>query len=212
MRNILGRVLLSGDDVYKQVGSLSGGERAKVAFAVMMLERGNVLILDEPTNHLDIGSKEMLEDALESFDGTILMVSHDRYLLNRIPTKIIEMSSDGYEVYNGRYDYYLEHKVEVQPKKVEATEEKKAATQKFYRTKADRARQVAVKKRIALLEKTIEQNEQTIEELTAQMADPAIAADYQKVEEICQQIEQLKNDNDAFSEEWLELSEEESEQ
>ncbi|WP_296628865.1 ABC-F family ATP-binding cassette domain-containing protein [uncultured Negativibacillus sp.] len=212
VRNILGRVLLSGDDVYKQVGSLSGGERAKVAFAVMMLERGNVLILDEPTNHLDIGSKEMLEDALESFDGTILMVSHDRYLLNRIPTKIIEMSSDGYEVYNGRYDYYLEHKVEVQPKKVEATEEKKAATQKFYRTKADRARQVAVKKRIALLEKTIEQNEQTIEELTAQMADPAIAADYQKVEEICQQIEQLKNDNDAFSEEWLELSEEESEQ
>ena len=87
-----------------------------------------------------------------------------------------------------RYDYYLEHKVEVQPKKVEATEEKKAATQKFYRTKADRARQVAVKKRIALLEKTIEQNEQTIEELTAQMADPAIAADYQKVEEICQPV------------------------
>ena len=195
--------------MYKLVGSLSGGERAKVAFAVMMLERGNVLILDEPTNHLDIGSKEMLEDALESFDGTIIMVSHDRYLLNRIPTKIIEMTSDGYETYSGRYDYYLEHKVEVQPKKAEQSEEKKQAAQKFYRTKADRARQVAAKKRIALLEKTIEENEQQIEQLTAQMADTQIAADYQKVEEICQQIEQLKSQNDAFSEEWLELLEEE---
>ena len=102
--------------------------------------------------------------------------------------------------------------MEVQPKKEEPSEEKKAASQKFYRTKADRARQVAVKKRIALLEKTIEQNEQTIEELTAQMSDPSIASDYQKMEEICQRIEQLKNDNETFGEEWLELSEEESEQ
>lgn len=209
VRNILGRVLLSGDDVYKLVGSLSGGERAKVAFAVMMLERGNVLILDEPTNHLDIGSKEMLEDALERFDGTIIMVSHDRYLLNRIPTKIIEMSADGYETYNGRYDYYLEHKIEPQVKKVEVSEEKKQASQKFYKTKADRAKQAAQRKRIAFLEKTIEENEATIEELTAKMSDPAIAADYQQVEEICQKIEELKNQNEEFGEEWLLLSEDE---
>lgn len=209
VRNILGRVLLSGDDVYKLVGSLSGGERAKVAFAVMMLERGNVLILDEPTNHLDIGSKEMLEDALESFDGTILMVSHDRYLLNRIPSKIIEMTVDGYEVYNGRYDYYLEHKVEPQPKKAEPTEEKKQAAQKFYKTKADRAKQASARKRIAFLEKTVEENEQKIEELTAQMSDPQIAADYQKMEEICAQIEQLKMQNEEYGEEWLLLLEDE---
>ena len=209
VRSILGQVLLSGDDVYKLVGSLSGGERAKVAFAVMMLERGNVLILDEPTNHLDIGSKEMLEDALEAFDGTIIMVSHDRYLLNRIPNRIIEMTANGYEIYNGRYDYYVEHKVELQPVKEQVSEEKKQASQKFYRTKADRARQAAAKKRIAFLEKTIESNEQLIEQLTEQMSDPQIAADYQKVEEICGQIEQLKNQNESFGEEWLELLEEE---
>ena len=209
VRSILGQVLLSGDDVYKLVGSLSGGERAKVAFAVMMLERGNVLILDEPTNHLDIGSKEMLEDALEAFDGTIIMVSHDRYLLNRIPNRIIEMTANGYEIYNGRYDYYVEHKVEPQPVKEQVSEEKKQASQKFYRTKADRVRQAAAKKRIAFLEKTIESNEQLIEQLTEQMSDPQIAADYQKVEEICGQIEQLKNQNESFGEEWLELLEEE---
>ena len=209
VRSILGQVLLSGDDVYKLVGRLSGGERAKVAFAVMMLERGNVLILDEPTNHLDIGSKEMLEDALEAFDGTIIMVSHDRYLLNRIPNRIIEMTANGYEIYNGRYDYYVEHKVEPQPVKEQVSEEKKQASQKFYRTKADRARQAAAKKRIAFLEKTIESNEQLIEQLTEQMSDPQIAADYQKVEEICGQIEQLKNQNESFGEEWLELLEEE---
>ena len=209
VRSILGQVLLSGDDVYKLVGSLSGGERAKVAFAVMLLERGNVLILDEPTNHLDIGSKEMLEDALEAFDGTIIMVSHDRYLLNRIPNRIIEMTANGYEIYNGRYDYYVEHKVEPQPVKEQVSEEKKQASQKFYRTKADRARQAAAKKRIAFLEKTIESNEQLIEQLTEQMSDPQIAADYQKVEEICGQIEQLKNQNESFGEEWLELLEEE---
>lgn len=209
VRSILGQVLLSGDDVYKLVGSLSGGERAKVAFAVMMLERGNVLILDEPTNHLDIGSKEMLEDALEAFDGTIIMVSHDRYLLNRIPNRIIEMTANGYEIYDGRYDYYVEHKVEPQPVKEQVSEEKKQASQKFYRTKADRARQAAAKKRIAFLEKAIESNEQLIEQLTEQMSDPQIAADYQKVEEICGQIEQLKNQNESFGEEWLELLEEE---
>ena len=156
-----------------------------------------------------IGSKEMLEDALEAFDGTIIMVSHDRYLLNRIPNRIIEMTANGYEIYNGRYDYYVEHKVEPQPVKEQVSEEKKQAAQKFYRTKADRARQAAAKKRIAFLEKTIESNEQLIEQLTEQMSDPQIAADYQKVEEICGQIEQLKNQNVSFGVEWLELLDDE---
>ena len=209
VRNILGRVLLSGEDVYKDVGQLSGGERAKVAFAVMMLERGNVLIMDEPTNHLDIASKEMLEDALDSFTGTLIMVSHDRYMLNKIPTKIIEMHPNGIEVYNGRYDYYLEHKREPQeikaPKKSEAAVEN---AQKYHRSKQERAHQVQVQKRIALLEKMTEENEALIEELSTQMAQPDIAADYQKVDEICKQIEELKNQNEAYSEEWLLLCEE----
>ncbi len=209
VRNILGRVLLSGEDVYKEVGQLSGGERAKVAFAVMMLERGNVLIMDEPTNHLDIASKEMLEDALASFTGTLIMVSHDRYMLNKIPTKIIEMHSNGIEIYNGRYDYYLEHKREpVEVKTNVKSEASKENSQKYHRSKQERAHQVAVQKRIALLEKLIEEGETRIEELSAQMAEPDIAADYQKVDEICKTIEEIKSQNEAYSEEWLELCEE----
>lgn len=209
VRNILGRVLLSGEDVYKDVGQLSGGERAKVAFAVMMLERGNVLIMDEPTNHLDIASKEMLEDALASFTGTLIMVSHDRYLLNKIPTKIIEMYPNGIEIYNGRYDYYLEHRREPSEEKpVVKSDTSKENAQKYHRSKQERAHQVAVQKRIALLEKMTEENEAKIEELSAQMAQPEIAADYQQVEEICRQIEELKQQNEAYSEEWLELCEE----
>lgn len=209
VRNILGRVLLSGEDVYKEVGQLSGGERAKVAFAVMMLERGNVLIMDEPTNHLDIASKEMLEDALASFTGTLIMVSHDRYMLNKIPTKIIEMHANGIEIYNGRYDYYLEHKREpVEVKAPAKSETSKENSQKYHRSKQERAHQVAVQKRIALLEKLIEEGETRIEELSAQMAEPDIAADYQKVDEICKTIEEIKSQNEAYSEEWLELCEE----
>ena len=209
VRNILGRVLLSGEDVYKEVGQLSGGERAKVAFAVMMLERGNVLIMDEPTNHLDIASKEMLEDALASFTGTLIMVSHDRYMLNKIPTKIIEMHANGIEIYNGRYDYYLEHKREPAEVKAPAkSEASKENSQKYHRSKQERAHQVAVQKRIALLEKLIEEGETRIEELSAQMAEPDIAADYQKVDEICKTIEEIKSQNEAYSEEWLELCEE----
>ena len=207
VRNILGRVLLSGEDVYKEVSQLSGGERAKVAFAVMMLERGNVLVMDEPTNHFDIASKDMLEDALDSFTGTLIMVSHDRYLLNKIPTKIIEMHPSGLEIYNGRYDYYLEHRREPEVKAPEKNEASKENAQKYHRSKQERAHQVAVQKRIALLEKMTEENESLVEELTAQMALPDVASDYQKVEEICQKIEELKKQNEAYSEEWLLLCE-----
>lgn len=208
VRTILGRVLLSGDNVYKEVGNLSGGERAKVAFALMMLEHGNVLIMDEPTNHLDIASKEMLEDALEAFEGTIIMVSHDRYLLNKIPTHIMDMTADGVELYKGRYDYYIENKREVAPKVEEKTEEKKESSKKYYRSKQDRSRQVAVKKRIAQLEQLMEENDEKAEALALQMANPEIAADYQRVEEICAEIQELKNQSEDYTEEWIELGDE----
>lgn len=209
VRNILGRVLLSGEEVYKEVGQLSGGERAKVAFALMMLERGNVLIMDEPTNHLDIDSKERLEDALAAFEGTLIMVSHDRYLLNKIPTKIIEMRRDGMEIYPGRYDYYLEHRrVPVAEKPAEKSDSAKENAAKYHRSKQDRAHQVATQKRIAQLERLIEEGETLIQDLTAQMGQPEIAADYQKVEEICQTIDATKAQNEAYSEEWLSLCEE----
>ena len=98
IRKILGQVLLTGENVYKKVGVLSGGERAKLAFALLMMQRGNVLILDEPTNHLDLWSKEILEEALKDFKGTLLFVSHDRYLLQAVPDRIIEIFDDHVEV------------------------------------------------------------------------------------------------------------------
>ena len=108
IRTMLGRVLLTGDHVYKKVGVVSGGERAKLAFAIIMMEHSNVLLLDEPTNHLDLMTKEILEKALLDFEGTLLFVSHDRYFLNKIPTRIFEMHPDHIEIFDGNYDYYRE--------------------------------------------------------------------------------------------------------
>lgn len=110
IRTVLGRFLFSGEDVDKAVTSLSGGEKARLALAKLMMQKANFLILDEPTNHLDLDSKEVLENALIDYPGTLLFVSHDRYFINRIATKVVELSGDGSFEYLGDYDYYLEKK------------------------------------------------------------------------------------------------------
>ena len=110
IRTVLGNFLFSGDDVLKIVSTLSGGEKARLALAKLMLEKANVLILDEPTNHLDLDSKEVLENALIDYPGTILFVSHDRYFINRIATKVLELSREGSTEFLGDYDYYVEKK------------------------------------------------------------------------------------------------------
>ena len=112
IRTILGNFLFTGDEVLKTVSTLSGGEKARLALAKMMMEKGNLLILDEPTNHLDLDSKLILENALIDYPGTILFVSHDRYFINRIATKVTELSKDGSEEFLGDYDYYVEKKQE----------------------------------------------------------------------------------------------------
>lgn len=114
IRTILGRFLFSGDDVSKPVSSLSGGEKAQVALAKLMMQKANLLVLDEPTNHLDLDSKEVLENALIDYPGTLLFVSHDRYFINRIATKVVELSGTGSFEYLGDYDYYLEKKQELE--------------------------------------------------------------------------------------------------
>ena len=114
IRNILGRFMFRGEDVFLKVGALSGGEKARLSLLKLMLSGANVLMLDEPTNHLDIESKEVFEEALLEFPGTSIIVSHDRYFLNRIPTRIMELTSDGIENYLGTYDYYVEKKQQIQ--------------------------------------------------------------------------------------------------
>lgn len=213
LRTLLGSILLSGDDIYKKIGALSGGERAKVAFAAIMLERANVLILDEPTNHLDYKTKEILEEALVEYPGTILMVSHDRYMLNRVPTRLIEMFPDRLVSYPGGYDYYLSHRDQpafAQAARGEEESDKPDRTEKqspFYRSKAQRSEQARRKNRIAALEEEIAGLEALAAELEERAASPELASDYQKLEECCRTLEETRGLLGLKTDAWCELCE-----
>ena len=210
IRKVLGSVRLTGDNVFKQVGVLSGGERAKLCFAILTLKRANVLILDEPTNHLDLMTKEVLEQALTGYEGTIILVSHDRYLLNKLSTRIIELTESGVKSYNGNYDFYREQKANETSKSREnnnsPTEKvKQNSKQKQYRTKEQRAADVKKKQRIKELETEIEYLEQSISQLEAEISTPEIAADYELCAEKCIELEEKKQLLDNRLEEWAEL-------
>ena len=204
IRSILGRMLISEEDIYKNIGMLSGGEKAKVKFAIMMLTNGNVLILDEPTNHLDLPSKEVLDEALSNFTGTILAVSHDRYLLNNVPDKIIEITDDGMRIYNGNYDYYLREKSNetvVTAPKVNVTTK---SNSDFHRSKEDRAKAAKLKK----IEKEIEETEEQISVTEAEISDPKIGSDFELLSEKCNLLEELRNKLNGLYEKWEELENE----
>lgn len=217
IRSLLGCVRLVGENVFKQVGVISGGERAKLCFAIMMLERGNVLILDEPTNHLDIDTKEVLEQALCEFDGTIIFVSHDRYLLNKLATRIIEITENSIESYNGGFDDYIAVKREKesaeqqlidrekQEKAKQAAEEKNI---KAYRSKEQRAADAKKRNRIKELENEIARLEDEMSVIQQELADPEVCADYQLMQEKCGSLEDMKRLCSEYEEEWLALSEE----
>ncbi len=209
VRKVLGSVLLTGDDVFKQVGVLSGGERAKLCFAILTLKRANVLILDEPTNHLDLLTKEVLEQALLEYEGTIILVSHDRYLLNRLSTRIIEVTESGVKSYNGNYDGYREQKANesksYENDNYENERVKRNSKQKQYRTKEQRAADVKKKQRIKELETEIESLEQSISQLEEEIYAPEIAADYELCAEKCIELEEKKQILDNKLEEWAEL-------
>ncbi len=217
IRSLLGCVRMTGENVFKQVGVISGGERAKLCFAIMMLERGNVLILDEPTNHLDLATKEVLEEALDAFDGTIIFVSHDRYLLNKIATGILEITENGAEYFKGDFDNYISIKQErqaIQQKAEDAAKEEKqrqAAAEKgvkAYRTKEQRAKDAEKRRRIKELEAEIERMEGEMSALQEEMASPEVCADYQLMNEKCAEFERLKNLSAEYSDEWIMLCEE----
>ena len=204
LRRRLGNLLFTGEDVYKKVGVLSGGEKAKIKFAIMMLEEGNVLILDEPTNHLDLSSKEVLDRALADYPGTVIMVSHDRYLLNKVPTKIIEMKPEELLTYDGKYQDYLEkHKETV----VAPTEKKSEKANEFYRSRKDRAQETKRKNDLRKTEDAIGCVEEEIELLQNQMASPEVASDFSKLQQTCSRLEELEQQLSELYETWEALQE-----
>lgn len=208
IRNVLGNLLFTGDNIYKQVEKLSGGEKARLKFAIMMYEEGNVLLLDEPTNHLDLATKEVLDKALIDYKGTILTVSHDRYLLSRMPTKIVEMTTEGFICYNGGYDAYLaQRQVKMDSAEQEKTSDAPRQENEYYRSKKQRAQEVARKKRFMQVEQEISDLELAIVQAQEQLADPEISSDYQKVADICAQIESMRDTLNGLVEEWTELGE-----
>ena len=212
IRTILGNFLFSGDDVLKNVSTLSGGEKARLALAKMMMEKGNFLILDEPTNHLDIDSKLVLENALIDYPGTILFVSHDRYFINRIATKVIELSKARNEEFLGDYDYYVQKKQEqaeheaLEQQQEQGKHPEQIADKTSYiidkeAKKAERQRQ----RRIEELEIEMEKLEAHIQEYNQLLCDPEVFQNHEKVLEIQTKLDQAQIDLDVLLEEWTEL-------
>ncbi|MCI5893669.1 MAG: ABC-F family ATP-binding cassette domain-containing protein [Clostridiales bacterium] len=212
IRKILGSVRLTKDDVYKPVKVISGGERAKLAFCIIMLEKSNVILFDEPTNHLDLPSKEVLEQALTDYQGTLIFVTHDRYLLNKVPDRIAEMTKDGIIMYDGNFEYYKERKEwlknQNKAKEADASIEKKIASKSSggYRSKEQRRADVQRKQRISELEKLIAETEETISNLEKEMGSEEVFSDYQLMTEKTSLLDENTNNLEAYYSEWEELS------
>lgn len=210
IRNRLGAFLFSGDDVKKTVGMLSGGERARLLLAKLSMENNNFLILDEPTNHLDIDSKEVLENALIDFDGTLLFVSHDRYFINRVATQVLELSEEGSTLYLGDYDYYLEKKAELealaaaQAESVPASSSEEVTSNDYHLQKQNQKELRKITRRIEQLEAEMEELDQKIQDITETMHSTNDAADLVQLQS---ELDQLTVQQEAVMEEWAELSE-----
>lgn len=226
IRNILGRFMFRGEEVFLNVGSLSGGEKARLSLLKLMLSGANVLILDEPTNHLDIESKEVFEEALLDFPGTCIIVSHDRYFLNRIPTRIVELTSDGLENYLGTYDYYVEKKQEqirsgkqyleelAESRAGEAVKASESAgdglssAERRRLQKEKEAEERRLKRHREALEKEIAALEDEIRALEESLCSQEVATDHVKLAEIGRTLTEKKDDLDDRYEKWLQLQEE----
>ena len=210
IRNRLGAFLFSGDDVKKTVGMLSGGERARLLLAKLSMENNNFLILDEPTNHLDIDSKEVLENALIDFDGTLLFVSHDRYFINRVATQVLELSEEGSTLYLGDYDYYLEKKAELEALAAAQAEAEPASSTEevtgndYHLQKQNQKELRKITRRIEQLEAEMEELDQKIQAITETMHSTNDAADLVQLQS---DLDQLTVQQEAVMEEWAELSE-----
>ncbi|SCG84009.1 putative ABC transporter ATP-binding protein ydiF [Proteiniborus sp. DW1] len=208
-RRILAGFLFYGDDVYKKVKNLSGGEKSRLRLCIMMQEKNNLLILDEPTNHLDIDSREMLEKALENFDGTIIFISHDRYFINKLAERIVELDNKRLTEYLGDYNYYKEKKVEIkatleahknEAPKIKSVEKKLKGNNKIN----SEAEEVKRRKEISNLEEEMEELENYISQINIQMEK--VAYDHEKLNELYIEKEGLSKKYDNLLAKWVELS------
>lgn len=209
IRNRLGAFLFSGDDVKKSVGMLSGGEKARLLLAKLSMENNNFLILDEPTNHLDIDSKEVLENALIDFDGTLLFVSHDRYFINRVATHVLELSENGSTLYLGDYDYYVEKKAEVEMTQAEeastSNQAKEASPVNDYQAQKESQKEVRkLMRQIESLEAEIEELESQSQDISEQMLE---TNDASKLMELQAELDKISHRQEEAMLEWEELSE-----
>lgn len=209
IRNRLGAFLFSGDDVKKSVGMLSGGEKARLLLAKLSMENNNFLILDEPTNHLDIDSKEVLENALIDFDGTLLFVSHDRYFINRVATHVLELSANGSTLYLGDYDYYVEKKSEVEMIQTEeastSNQAKEASPVNDYQAQKESQKEVRkLMRQIESLEAKIEELESQSQAISEQMLE---TNDADKLMELQDELDKISHRQEEAMLEWEELSE-----
>ncbi|MEW9575638.1 ABC-F family ATP-binding cassette domain-containing protein [Bacillus toyonensis] len=216
IRTILGNFLFTGDDVLKPVSSLSGGQKARLALAKLMMQKSNLLILDEPTNHLDLNSKEILENALIDYPGTLLFVSHDRYFINRVTTTVVELSTEGAQEYLGDYDYYVEKKNEMieraafeqqEQQENHAPVQKTVAQEKLNYLEEKERKQLERQRtrKIEELEQNIVSLEEEIATLEDQLCLPEIYADYEKASEITTKKQTLQEQLEACMAEWEEL-------
>ena len=209
IRNRLGAFLFLGDDVKKSVGMLSGGERARLLLAKLSMENNNFLILDEPTNHLDIDSKEVLENALIDFDGTLLFVSHDRYFINRVATHVLELSENGSTLYLGDYDYYVEKKAEVEVSRAEepstSNQAKEVSPVNDYQSQKESQKEARkLMRQIESLEAEIEELETQSQTISEQMLE---TNDAEKLMELQTELDKISHRQEAAMLEWEELSE-----
>ena len=216
VRSLLAQVRLIGENVFKETGVISGGERAKLCFAIMMQEHGNVLIMDEPTNHLDLSSKEAIEEALAEYTGTIIFVSHDRYLLSRIADRLIELTDGGYRCHNYGFNKYLdvlrdeqaaEKRAADTEKQQKLAEEAKNKSAKTYRSKQQRSADAARKNEMRRLEKEIDELQLRIDALTEEIGMEEVYSDYELMNSKCSEIESLKQQIDENFEKLIELDE-----
>lgn len=206
IRSSLARAGLTAEDIEKPVSTLSGGERAKLALSVFECEHGNFLVLDEPTNHLDLVARESLESALKEFDGTVLFVSHDRYFIQALSDKIIEIENGGMSEFKGGYREFLEEKRKTKEKTDAAPmPEVKEKSNPTFKSKQSRAEDAKKRNRIREIEKEITSLEEEEATLSAMLTDPAVTGDFQKLNAVCNRLNEIKEKNEQLYEEYEEL-------